>query len=158
MASIEKSFDLPLLQRFCERLAAQLRAGDALLLNGPLGSGKTQFVTCLAQSLGSVDQVSSPTYGLANFYQTSHVPVLHIDTYRLEDQAEFRQLGLDEYFDSHLVLVEWGAKVQSDFEDPLEVAFDFAGGGANDGTRTLTFSFDGTDWQARVEQALKEIE
>ena len=158
MASIEKSFDLPLLQQFCERLAQLLSAGDVVLLNGPLGSGKTQLVTCLAQSLGSVDQVSSPTYGLANFYQTSHMPILHIDTYRLEDQAEFRQLGLDEYFDSHLVLVEWGAKVQSDFDEPLEVSLDFAGDDSNDGMRTLIFSFEGTDWQTRVEQALKEIE
>ena len=110
LASVEKSFDLPQLQRLCEALAKQLQAGDCLLLNGPLGSGKTQFVSCLARALCSTDQVSSPTYGLANFYQTSSVPILHIDTYRLEDQAEFRQLGLDEYYDSHLVLVEWGAK------------------------------------------------
>ncbi|MEP1209326.1 MAG: tRNA (adenosine(37)-N6)-threonylcarbamoyltransferase complex ATPase subunit type 1 TsaE [Rhizobiaceae bacterium] len=162
MASIKTSLDLEQLQLVCTRLAGQLKAGDCLLLNGPLGSGKTQLVTCLAGALGSVDPVTSPTYGLANFYHTDRMPILHIDTYRLADQAEFRQLGLDEYFDSHLVLVEWGEKVRSDFEGPLIVTLAFPDDHRNADSaaaaiRLLTFSWVSPHWQNKVEQALKGI-
>ena len=162
MASIEKTLDLQQLKQVCDKLAQGLNAGDCLLLNGPMGSGKTQFVTCLAQSLKSVDPVSSPTYGLANFYHTSRMPILHIDTYRLADQAEFRQLGLDEYFESHLVLVEWGEMVRSDFEDVLDVTLAFPENHqseepADATTRQLIFSWQATSWQARVEQALMGV-
>ncbi|NKB53978.1 MAG: tRNA (adenosine(37)-N6)-threonylcarbamoyltransferase complex ATPase subunit type 1 TsaE [Rhizobiaceae bacterium] len=153
LASIEKRLDLEQLQQVCDRLAEQLRAGDCLLLHGPLGSGKTQFVSCLAVALETTDPVSSPTYGLANFYHTGRMPILHIDTYRLADEAEFRQLGLDEYFDSHLVLVEWGEKVRSSFEDVLEVTLAFAD--EFDGSRQIAFSWHSPHWQAKIEHALK---
>ena len=162
LASIETSLNLEQLQLICNRLAGQLNAGDCLLLNGPLGSGKTQLVTCLAKALGAVDPVTSPTYGLANFYLTERMPILHIDTYRLADQAEFRQLGLDEYFDSHLVLAEWGEKISSDFEDYLEITLAFPDDQreADSSTmpvRLLTFSWSSCRWQNKVEQALKSI-
>ena len=123
MAMMEQQLDLNGLRDFCARLVPQLQAGDNLLLHGPMGSGKTQFVQFLVQELGSDDTVTSPTYGLANFYDTSTMPVLHIDTYRLQNAAEYHQLGLDEFYDSHLTLVEWGDKVAADFDDTLNVSF-----------------------------------
>ena len=157
LESIEKSIDLTQLKTLCDRLAQRVGRGDCILLYGPLGSGKTQFVTCLAEALNCTDQVSSPTYGLANFYHTDSAPILHIDTYRLADQAEFRQLGLDEYFDSHLVLVEWADKVRSVFEDPLEVTIAFPESDADASVRQLTLSWQSKHWQAKVEHALQGI-
>ncbi|MEP0940232.1 MAG: tRNA (adenosine(37)-N6)-threonylcarbamoyltransferase complex ATPase subunit type 1 TsaE [Rhizobiaceae bacterium] len=151
LPSLEKNLGLDDLQRVCARFAERLQPGDAILLHGPLAAGKTQFVKCLTQALGTEDPVTSPTFGLANFYSTSAVPVLHIDTYRLEDQAEFRQLGLDEYYDSHLTLVEWGEKVRSDFEDALDVSLDFG----VEGERVVTFSWQGSRWVGLVEHALE---
>lgn len=149
LAKLETNLGLEDLQRSCERLAERLQAGDSILLHGPLAAGKTQFVNFLAQALGSVDPVTSPTFGLANFYKTGGVPILHIDTYRLEDQAEYRQLGLDEYYDSHITLVEWGEKVRSDFEDPLEVFLDFGA----EGERKVTFSWPTKRWASVVDHA-----
>ena len=123
MTVLEKELDLEDLRHLCEGLAPQLRAGDNLLLHGPMGSGKTQFTRLLVRALASCDTVTSPTYGLANFYETQSLPVLHIDTYRLETAAEYHQLGLNEFYESHLTLVEWGEKVASDFEDSLNVSF-----------------------------------
>lgn len=157
MESVEKSLDLHQLKQLCLQLAQNLGTGDCILLDGPLGSGKTQFVTLIAEALASSDQVSSPTYGLANFYHSPTLPILHIDTYRLADQAEFRQLGLDEFYDSHLVLVEWAEKVRSDFENPLQVRLFFADDTADTTSRRLVLSWESDDWRAKVEHALKGI-
>lgn len=150
--------DLTDLKRICQRLAERLQPGDSILLHGPLASGKTQFVILLAEALETRDPVTSPTFGLANFYETGSVPILHIDTYRLNSQAEFHQLGLDEYFDSHIVLVEWGDKVRSDFEDPLEITFELSGEKSSDGSslqRSITFESTDPRWQSIVEHALQ---
>lgn len=148
--SREINLGLDQLQKLCERLAERLQPGDSILLHGPLAAGKTQLVKFLAEALGTGDPITSPTFGLANFYKTNSMPILHIDTYRLENQAEFRQLGLDEYFDNHLTLVEWGEKVRTDFEDPLEVTFDFA----SEGEREIILSWQGAHWSPKVDHAL----
>ena len=150
LTKLEKNLGLDGLKQTCLRLSERLQAGDSILLHGPLAAGKTQFVNFLADALGSVDPVTSPTFGLANFYKTGGVPILHIDTYRLEDQAEYRQLGLDEYYDSHITLVEWGDKVRSDFEDPLEIYFDFGA----EGERQVTFSWQASRWASIVDHAV----
>ena len=73
-------------------VAGQLQVGDVVLLHGGLAAGKTTFVTAVAAALGSPDQVTSPTFMLAQFYSGGRVPVLHLDTYRLTGVAEFRDL------------------------------------------------------------------
>ena len=68
--------------------------------------GKTTFVSALVAALGSGSAVSSPTFSLAQFYATPGPRVLHVDTYRLTDLTEFRDLGLDEYLDEVIALVD----------------------------------------------------
>jgi tRNA threonylcarbamoyladenosine biosynthesis protein TsaE len=76
-------------------LAPRLRPGDAMMLKGPLASGKTAFVQELVAALGSKAEVTSPTFTIAQFYQTPASTFLHIDAYRLSSVAEFRA-GLSE--------------------------------------------------------------
>jgi tRNA threonylcarbamoyladenosine biosynthesis protein TsaE len=82
------------------RLGAVMRAGDALALIGPLGTGKTTFTQGLATGLGVLPDrhVASPTFALVNEHP-GRVPLLHADFYRIKDAAELRELGLDEAFD-----------------------------------------------------------
>lgn len=144
MPSIELTLGLQGLKQLCRHLAAGLNAGDSVLLSGALGSGKTQFVKYLAEELSSSDEVTSPTYGLANFYQTERMPMLHIDTYRLDSLGEFRQLGLDEFFDSHLAVVEWADLVRGEFDNPVMVELSFPSGGAEEagsGKRKVVISW-----------------
>ncbi|HEY6556640.1 MAG TPA: tRNA (adenosine(37)-N6)-threonylcarbamoyltransferase complex ATPase subunit type 1 TsaE [Polyangiaceae bacterium] len=92
------------------RLAPLVRSGDLLILDGPLGSGKTFFVRalCRALALPQADRVTSPTFTLVHEYPTDP-PMAHADLYRLNTAADVRALGLDAMReDGRLVVVEWG--------------------------------------------------
>ena len=90
-------------------LAAGLGAGDVILLTGPLGAGKTCFVTGLARGLGCTSRVRSPSFTLVNEYG-GEVPLFHLDLYRLEG-PEADGLGLDERLERGVLAAEWGEKL-----------------------------------------------
>jgi tRNA threonylcarbamoyladenosine biosynthesis protein TsaE len=96
------------------RLAADLRAGDCILLEGGLGAGKTEFARGLAEGLGvSPDEVRSPTFTLVNIY-SGRLPVYHIDLYRIEKSTELRELGLEEILGTDgVAIVEWPGRLGS---------------------------------------------
>jgi tRNA threonylcarbamoyladenosine biosynthesis protein TsaE len=104
-------------------LAAHLHPGDVVLLKGGLATGKTTFVTAVAAAMGSQARVTSPTFTLAHFYPSGSGTILHIDAYRLSGIHEYRDLGLDDYLDESVTLVEWGEKIAGDFSCHLMVEF-----------------------------------
>lgn len=104
-------------------LAPQLRPGDVVLLKGGLATGKTTFVKALAAAAGSTAVVTSPTFTIAHFYPLEQGKILHVDTYRLSGIHEYRDLGLDEYLDESITVIEWGEKVAEDFPSHLLVEF-----------------------------------
>ena len=126
-------------------LAPFLRAGDAMLLKGPLASGKTAFVQELVAALGSKAEVTSPTFTLAQFYQLPAGTFLHIDAYRLSSVAEFRDLGLEDFVPESITAVEWGDIVEEDFTNALTITFEFVPN--HDNWRKLTFSAAAERWQ-----------
>jgi tRNA threonylcarbamoyladenosine biosynthesis protein TsaE len=93
-------------------LAADLRAGDVLLLEGDLGAGKTVFTKGLAEGLGiDAGEVSSPTFTLMQEYRSGRLPLYHVDLYRLNDPREIDDLGLDEIAAEGLLAIEWAEKL-----------------------------------------------
>lgn len=91
-------------------LGERLEAGDVVLLTGELGAGKTTFVRGVAHGTGSKAPVASPTFQLVRIYP-GRVQLAHVDLYRIENNAELRDLGLEELAGHGAVVVEWGDRL-----------------------------------------------
>ena len=92
------------------RLAALLRPGDLIVLNGPLGAGKTTLVQGIGAGLGVRGPVTSPTFVIARIHPALRggPALVHADAYRLGSPAEVDDLDLDADLDSSVTVVEWG--------------------------------------------------
>ncbi|MES2733515.1 MAG: tRNA (adenosine(37)-N6)-threonylcarbamoyltransferase complex ATPase subunit type 1 TsaE [Bacteroidota bacterium] len=92
-------------------------AGDfkIWLLEGEMGAGKTTLVKAIAKQLGVHGAVQSPTYSLVNEYVgTDRVTIYHFDFYRIKDENEAMDIGVEEYFDSgNYCLIEWPSQIPS---------------------------------------------
>lgn len=103
-------------------IARILRPGDAVLLNGPLGSGKTLLAGEIARQRIPDAQVSSPTFAIVNIYDDADGGHLtHVDTYRLSSAAEYLDLGLLETAEDTVSVIEWGALVRDLYPKALVV-------------------------------------
>jgi tRNA threonylcarbamoyladenosine biosynthesis protein TsaE len=93
-----------------ERLATRVRAGDVVVLSGPLGAGKTTFVQGLGAGLGVRGPITSPTFVIARVHPSlAHGPALvHVDAYRLSSLAEIDDLDLEASLADAVTVVEWG--------------------------------------------------
>jgi tRNA threonylcarbamoyladenosine biosynthesis protein TsaE len=134
-----------------KQIAPLLHPGDLIIMDGDLGAGKTHFVKGLAAGLLSEDTVTSPTFGIANFYRAGQFDILHIDLYRITEIEAFLDLGLTDYFDSSVVCIEWGKKFAGCFDDYLLVSIKTSG---ND-ERLITFAADSNKYH-RIIDCLKK--
>ena len=98
--------------RFGAALANALPNGATIALCGTLGSGKTRLVQAIAAAFGIPrEDVVSPTFVLCQQYRGTRT-IYHLDAYRLKDEDEFRELGVEELFDSvAIVIIEWADRV-----------------------------------------------
>ncbi|HEX7745191.1 MAG TPA: tRNA (adenosine(37)-N6)-threonylcarbamoyltransferase complex ATPase subunit type 1 TsaE [Micromonosporaceae bacterium] len=142
---------------FGSRLAKLLRAGDLVVLAGPLGAGKTALVQGIAAGLGVIGAVTSPTFVIARVHRPDPVrggtvALVHADAYRLgaapDPRAEIDDLDLDASMDESVTVVEWGEGMVEQLGDAhLLVRIDRR----DDDTRTVSLEPVGGDWARRLE-------
>ena len=105
-------------RRLAQAVARHLAPGDAVLLDGPLGVGKTAFARYAIQAMqadgGAVEDVPSPSYTLVQVYETARGTVWHADLFRIADPGELVEIGLDEAFATAIVFVEWPDRLGGD--------------------------------------------
>ena len=131
-------------------IAKVLRAGDLLLLNGPLGAGKTTLTRGIGEGLGAQGTVQSPTFVLARTHRTEAGPKLvHVDAYRLKSAVELDDLDID--FANSIVVVEWARDyIDGIAEHWLQVDINRE---SEDESREVTINGIGQRWEG-VEIAL----
>lgn len=104
------------LQTAVNQWAEKLGPKTIVLLNGPLGVGKTQFVTFLVAALGG-EKTSSPTFAIHNVYPVARTEVHHLDLYRLESEDDLESTGFWDLFSMSraVIAIEWADKINADF-------------------------------------------
>lgn len=101
-------------RRFGARLGHCLRAGMTVLLEGPVGAGKSHIARAAIRArAGAETEVPSPTFTLVQTYDTPGAEVWHADLYRLTDPSEVEELGLTEAMEHAIVLIEWPDRLGS---------------------------------------------
>lgn len=104
--------DLRQFKHFAKKWAIKLRAGDCVCLYGELGSGKTTMVREIGAALNIEDQVTSPTYAIAQRYTIPGLPPItlhHLDLYRLHNEKELHNIDVGEYIRDKqaITIIEW---------------------------------------------------
>lgn len=102
------------MQVFGNLLAAMLREGDVITLDGQLGAGKTTLVQMIARALHTSQEAVSPTFSLVNIYEGDR-KLNHLDLYRLESEEELESFEFEDYFypEDSITLIEWSTRTPS---------------------------------------------
>jgi len=128
-----------------KRIGSQCKAGDLILLNGPLGAGKTVLVQGIGEALG-ISDVTSPTFVISRIHKAA-LPLIHVDAYRLLEAGNaalyLDDLDLDSPRESAVTVIEWGGQESARLsEERLEIVID-----RTDDVREVTITAVGTRWQ-----------
>jgi tRNA threonylcarbamoyladenosine biosynthesis protein TsaE len=128
-----------------ERIGSQCVAGDLILLNGPLGAGKTVLVQGIGEALG-ISDVTSPTFVISRIHKAP-LPLIHVDAYRLLEGGNaalyLDDLDLDSPRENAVTVIEWGGEESARLsEERLEIVID-----RSDDVREVTMTPVGARWR-----------
>ena len=117
---------------FGKNFAKRLKPKSILLLEGPIGSGKTSFVQGLAEGLAITEQITSPTFALSHHYHSGKFPLIHMDLYRLTNVLSAEQLFLEEEEEANIIgaalVIEWPELISNLVEDYLKINISYCEG------------------------------
>jgi tRNA threonylcarbamoyladenosine biosynthesis protein TsaE len=108
-------------------LAKELKPGAIIGLVGDLGTGKTTLTQYIAEGLGILEPIQSPTFTIIREHRSGRLPLFHFDVYRLESSEDMFELGFEDYFFGEgVTIVEWADKVADLMpEDTLWIHLDY---------------------------------
>ena len=110
--TVYESFSEKETYAFGKRMAASMKQGDIIALEGDLGVGKTVFAKGFADGLGINEPIASPTFTFVLTYEEGSLPLYHFDMYRIADPEELEEIGYEDYFyGKGVCLVEWPGRI-----------------------------------------------
>ncbi|MFA9191647.1 tRNA (adenosine(37)-N6)-threonylcarbamoyltransferase complex ATPase subunit type 1 TsaE [Flavobacterium sp. FZUC8N2.13] len=111
---MEITFSISEIKNVAELIVAS-RPNKVILFNGEMGAGKTTFIKQLCQILGVKEATSSPTFSLVNEYETANNQIVyHFDFYRLKNEIEALDMGVDDYlYSGNWCFIEWAENISS---------------------------------------------
>lgn len=148
LATIEAA-DAALTAGLARMLAPRLAPGDTLLLDGPVGAGKTHFARALirARQGDAAEDVPSPTFTLVQTYlDAAGIELWHADLYRLTDPAELFELGLEDAMPEAITLIEWPERMGAPPSGALRIALSATDPATDPDLRRITLSGDPARW------------
>ena len=131
------------------KFAQELNPQSIVLLQGPIGAGKTSFVQGIAKELSISEDITSPTFSLSHHYNSGKIPLIHMDLYRLENSAMAKELYLAEEEEANqnkaILVIEWPELIQPIIDNFWKIEISYAKNyGRNykiwDPKNSLTFS------------------
>jgi len=141
-----------------QSIAPYINRNAIILLYGPLGSGKTFFAKQLCAFLGVTETTNSPSFVLINRYQAKSFPIYHIDLYRLQDEEEAFQLGIEDFIDEGVVIIEWPQLLEPLFDNLVSNAPSTTDYQAKYSVLKIEFSYNGENRTALVSSTRSKIE
>lgn len=144
--------DLAAMAGYGARIAARLREGDVVALEGGLGAGKTTLARAILAALGHEGEVPSPTFTIIETYAAPplRLAVVHADFYRLDDPSELAEIGIDDYREGAVLLAEWPQNAGGFGDEPgcLAICLEPVGESGEGGR--IAIARGGADWVGRM--------
>ena len=113
-----------------EKLSQKLNPMSIVLLQGPIGAGKTSFVQGIAKGLSIAEEITSPTFSLSHHYKSGKIPLIHLDLYRLENISSAREIFFSEEEEAiqskAILVIEWPELIEPLIENFWKIKISYA--------------------------------
>ena len=113
-----------------EKLSHKLNPQSIILLQGPIGAGKTSFVQGIAKGLLISEEITSPTFALSHHYSSGRIPLIHLDLYRLENSSSAKEVFFSEEEEAlqskAILVIEWPELIEPLIKDFWKIEISYA--------------------------------
>ena len=113
-----------------EQLSQKLNPQSIILLQGPIGAGKTSFVQGIAKGLSISDEITSPTFALSHHYDSGRIPLIHLDLYRLENISSAKEVFFSEEEEAQqkqaILVIEWPELIEPFIDHFWKITISYA--------------------------------
>ena len=113
-----------------KNLSHKLNPQSIVLLQGPIGAGKTSFVQGIAKGLSITEEITSPTFALSHHYNSGKIPLIHIDLYRLDNVSSAREVFFSEEEEAiqkkAILVIEWPELIEPVIENYWKIKISYA--------------------------------